>query len=107
VRTFTNLGLFQLVKQPTLGKNILDLLFTSVKALVPIVEVREPFSTSDHNSVYFEVLDSFDEPPHPLKRDFSKADYVSINQQLQEIIWPEFFSDCANVDDFYKKFCSL
>jgi len=106
-RTCTNLGLFQLVKHPTLGKYILDLLFTPLKASVTVVEVREPFSTSDHNCVYFEVLDSYDEPPHPVKKDFCKADYVAINQQLQGIIWPELFSDCANIDDFYVKFSSL
>jgi len=100
--------LFQLVKQPTLCKNVHDVLFVSLKATVPVVEVWEPFSTSDHNSVYFEVLDSYDDPPHPVKRDFSKSDYVSINQQLQHTIWPEFFSDCANVDEFYIKiFTSL
>ncbi len=49
------LGLHQLTHYPTLGNNILDLIFCSCKSFVFNVKNCEPFSTSDHDSLTFDM----------------------------------------------------
>lgn len=100
------LGLFQYVKQPTLGENILDLIFSSSKQVIHFLEVREPFSTSDHNSIYFEIL-GHSEKVTTRSRDYLKGDYDRMNIFLQTVNWPEAFADCANIEDFYQKFQNI
>jgi len=84
LNTLNSLGLSQLVKTPTLGNNILDLVFTSFKSCTQSIHVQEPFFSSDHNSVYFELLDSSIEPTFR-KRDFGKGNYYLINTNLESI----------------------
>jgi Reverse transcriptase (RNA-dependent DNA polymerase)/Endonuclease-reverse transcriptase len=103
-QTIYSLGLSQLVKQPTLGNNILDLLFCSHKPCIKIVEVLEPFSTSDHNSIHFQLSCSSVPLPSYRKLDFAKGDYDGMNLELSSILWPIAFCGCANVDDFYRVF---
>jgi len=56
LETINELGLHQLVSTPTLEKNILDLVLCSHKLLVQNLEVGPPFSSSDHNSISFDLL---------------------------------------------------
>jgi hypothetical protein len=107
IQTINILGLTQLVHTPTLERNILDLILCSHHLLISKLEVTEPFSTSDHNSIYFEVCDSSDSEPELMKRDFAKGNYEQMNIELHSLCWPEIFSDCANVNDFYLKFQNI
>jgi hypothetical protein len=48
--------LFQLVDEPTRGKNYLDLVLSSEKNMIQQLNVGEPFETSDHQIIRFEML---------------------------------------------------
>ena len=50
--------LVQHVDQPTRGNNILDLVLSSNEALVENLLVNEPFGTSDHNAITFDLVTS-------------------------------------------------
>ena len=50
-----NSGLTQLVEEPTRYKNILDLVLANNEKCISELEVIEPFSTSDHDSISFVV----------------------------------------------------
>ena len=80
---FTNvveMGFYQAVENPTLDKNILDLILYSSESLVFDVHNLAPFSTSDHDSVEFKILSPFTQKEEDEKeaRDFKKADYQQI-----------------------------
>ena len=110
LETINNIGIFQVVNGPIRGDNILDLIFCSIKSCIPILKIVAPFSTSDHNSIYFEILNSnrYDGSiAEPKYRDFQKGDYIAINFYLQSISWPDFFTNCANANDFFNKFLNL
>ena len=47
--------LVQVVDKPTRGENILDLILTSNEALVGNVNIEEPFVSSDHCVVKFDI----------------------------------------------------
>jgi len=53
LNTVTNLGFHQFVTSPTRGDSILDLILSNDPLLISNVNVREPFSTSDHCSIDF------------------------------------------------------
>jgi hypothetical protein len=48
-------GLSQLVTEPTRERNILDLIFTNDPQIISTLQVNEPFSTSDHNLISFDI----------------------------------------------------
>ena len=103
------MGLKQLVKKPTLGNNILDLIFCTNKSSIIDIKNCEPFSTSDHDTLTFKILvpELQNEPTKPAEYDFRKADYGSIVQHLSIISWPDTFSHCITVDDFYATFLNI
>ena len=45
----------QIVNQPTRGKSILDLFFTTNESLINKVETMPPLSESDHDIIYFNI----------------------------------------------------
>src|ERR1700690_179145 len=47
--------LCQHVKEPTRGKNVLDLVFSTEPSMVTEVQVKSPVSNSDHNVLTFQV----------------------------------------------------
>lgn len=102
------LGLHQFVHQPTLGLNILDLIFCSMKLFIYGIKNSPPFSTSDHDSIYFNIQTPTENIENQsLTRDFEKADYPSILHYLSTICWPIKFNTCLNTDDFYNIFCEI
>ena len=100
-------GLVQLIPVPTLGKNFLDLLLCQHKNCILEIQTFKPFSTSDHDTIEFQIFSSSPLLDLQPKRDFKKGNYVEINAILQTFCWPEFFSDCARVQQFYDKFLKL
>jgi hypothetical protein len=99
------LGLEQKVMHPTLGDNILDIIFSG--PIVDHVRVSEPFSTSDHKTVHFNI--EFEKPPITMtsKLNFRRAQYDNIKLYLSYYSWPDVFSDCVHIDDFFTKFISI
>ena len=56
VECINNNFLYQLVEEPTRGKNYLDLILSSEEGMIQNVAVQEPFETSDHQIIRFELL---------------------------------------------------
>ena len=76
-------GLHQVVEFPTLGNNYLDLIFCQHKECILNVVSSPPFSTSDHDSLTFEILCSWFSANTPIfSRNYKKASYVEINAFL-------------------------
>lgn len=105
------LGIFQAVQSPTLKNNILDLILYAWEPLVFDVVNLPPFSTSDHDAVEFKIqipAPAFNDiKANYATRDFRLGDYQSLRNFLETISWPDLFSSCLSVDDFYAKFLKV
>jgi len=59
LNTITELGLYQMVNQPTRGNNILDIVLTNDPSIIFDVCISAPFGSSDHNTIILSfVLDN-------------------------------------------------
>ena len=84
--------LSQHVKEPTRGKNILDLIFSTEPSMITDVQVRSPVSNSDHNLITFQIeFDLGEEEKVGTKFRYDSADYHLIQQELMDIDWKEKF----------------
>src|SRR5215831_7139644 len=59
--------LFQKTNKATRGENILDLIFVSDTDMVNQLDVGEPFETSDHNIIRFDLQVHEDQKDTPMK----------------------------------------
>ena len=79
-------NLYQFVLKPTRGNNILDLVLCNNENLIKNCDVSEPFSQSDHLSVYFEIFGFI---PKQVDKsyliNFRKDDYENLNIYLTHI----------------------
>jgi len=97
----------QHVNEPTRDKNVLDLVFTSEEAMIEDLEVKEHFSTSDHNIICFNLISKTDMPlSNVIKYNYSRADYVKIIEYLKEIDWEVKFKD-LDAEKMWNIFCEL
>jgi hypothetical protein len=72
-------GLRQLVCEPTRGERILDLVLSNDIHSVPNCRILEPFSTSDHSQVSFDLLHKVSTHDYTYNsRDFHSADWSSV-----------------------------
>lgn len=80
--------LTQMVDEPTRGRNILDLVFTSEEEMVRGVEVGPGLDGSDHEVVNFEVLVRAEsERIRPRARlNLRRANFVSFVRELQALV---------------------
>ena len=107
----TNLGLVQLVNEGTRGSNILDIILCNDPFLVSNIEIKVPFSTSDHNCVAFflhfvsvsnsnsSTVGASNEPSPNAKlyddvwyeKDviyiWKRADWLGLETFLNEVVW--------------------
>ena len=88
VDCINNNFLFQLVDKPTRGKNCLDLILCSEENMVQNLLVEEPFETSDHQVIRFELLS------RKLKSnknipifDYFRADYNAVREHAKSLQW--------------------
>ena len=74
--------LTQLVKSPTRGNNILDLVLVTSPDTVENISVGAPFS--DHNSITFSILASpyVSRKSHKLQYSYAKADWAKLRDLL-------------------------
>lgn len=100
----------QTVHLPTHKKSILDLVFDS-NNIVSDVKILSPLSSSDHNSVLFQISipDSSCKQvsltiPTPC---FSKTDFNSMKTLLSKVSWEEVFDLYLSIDDIYERFCTV
>lgn len=90
----------QFVLTPTRNENILDLVFSNDHNSVFNVNVSEPFSTSDHCSVTFDVLFKVGTSNRMLKPrmyycDFNNADWGSMRSFLFNFDFNQLFTDLS------------
>ena len=90
-----NLGLNQLITEPTHGKNILDLLFTNNPVTCKFTSVS-PFLTSDHNSVHFSIWTPLCETQNkPVTRIICKANFNVLQAEFRRVAWDDMFTDMS------------
>ena len=90
-----NLGLQQIVKDPTTGENILDLAMTDLPATATTLT---NISTSYHNPVLIqlEISASYDKPNKRKVWCYEKANFRDMRGYLLSIDWSALFKDNDN-----------
>lgn len=91
----------QLVTEPTRGQNILDLVLTSDSNFVEDLEVVEPFSNSDHQSVSFSLKIGI-EPVRTnslLSYNYFRANYDIVRNYVQSRNLNMLLDMCNNVSE--------
>ena len=77
--------------KPTRGENILDLILTSNEALVDNVNIEEPFVSSDHCVVNFDITCDISRKDWKLfYYDHRRGNYESMKVYLTEMVWSIF-----------------
>lgn len=98
-----SLGLILRETPPTRGSNNLDLIMTNCDNIRNII-VSSPFSSSDHSTIFFDVVFVPSETIRLPVYQFFKADFNLINSLISNIDWNVTFADCRNVDEMYDCF---
>ena len=84
VESTNNNFLCQVIDEPTRGRNYLDLVLSSEESMVQNVLVEEPFETSDHQVIRFEILSKKVEcAKNTLKYDYYKTDYNAVREDIK------------------------
>ena len=107
-------ALDQLVMQPTRGEKVLDLVLTNEPFLINNVEVCSPFSTSDHNSVEFQIILNsantsykFSSKTVTSRPNFNMADWHAIELYMQNVDWNYVFSECTSCAEVSDRFYAV
>ncbi|XP_065660504.1 uncharacterized protein LOC124812504 [Hydra vulgaris] len=102
-----NLGMYQYVLEPTRENNILDLVLSNIISLLSNISVECPFSTSDHNSVFF-YINTFNyyqpETNSESFYDFKNTDIIAFNSYLSKISWDLDFSSVFTTEEYWNIF---
>ena len=78
----------QLVNMPTRGNNILDLVLCSENSIVQNLTVGEPFATSDHQIIRFDLIVSKElATENTVAYNYFKADYDKIRDYAKSRNW--------------------
>lgn len=97
--------LYQHVEEPSRGNNYLDLVISSDN-IVEELTVGEPFESSDHQIIRFEVVvaKTVQENKKQKKRNYFKVDYNAMRQQAEAMNW-KCIADTQNdsVDNLWCK----
>ena len=84
----------QLIDTPTRGENILDLVLCSDTSFVQNVTVGEPFATSDHQIIRFDLVVSKEvNKSSVLGYNYFKADYNEIRDNVMLRTWENLIND--------------
>ncbi len=89
----TNLGLLQIVNEPTRYKNIIDLVITDSPGYTNDITINPPIKNCDHNVILFDIMYN-DKPIEILPRKiykYQEANWTKINENLGKIYWLEKF----------------
>ncbi len=101
-------GLSQFITEPTFGDNTLDLLLCTDANTVCSVDVKCGFSTSNHSSLSFELLSNIESHAEVgTYVDYKSGDYTRLEAMLSNVDWPNEFSSCITVADFWGKFSNI
>ena len=85
-------GMRQIVTEPTRVDHTLDLVFCNDDNCVLNCKVLEPFSTSDHNQICFDILYNTAMPHYEFSsHDFNHADWIQIKAHLEGVDFFQLF----------------
>ena len=91
-------GFTQVVNEPTRDNNLVDLLMTNQPLELSTVDVAPPFSSSDHNMVYFTIPFSCRSANHHESQQrhylWKKGDYGAMTSYLCNYDWTQMLSTC-------------
>ena len=91
-----NQPLYQFVTKATRKDHIIDLVFGNVQNLVFDLQVRDPISNSDHNSIFFKCPLINPKPRYTLIKCFPKSDYNNISKFLNNNLNSVLISENPN-----------
>ena len=103
-------GLHQLIDFSTRGSNILDLLFTNDPNCICNVSPRDTFSSSDHDSLCFNLIYRNDRPSSNVSRsfyNFNRADWDGIRTHLSNFNFSVLFESCSSPAEVFDCFYSI
>ena len=103
-------GLHQFITTATRDTNTLDLLFTNDPCCITDVNVDTPFSSSDHNSLYFNFIyrsDCFSSDIMHSFYNFNKADWDRIRCHLSTFDFNILFETCSSPDEVFDCFYNV
>ena len=99
--------LHQFVTSATRNDKILDLVLTNDPFVITNVFCDTSLSTSDHNTVCFNVLFGSHEAPYINNRvvfNYKLADWQSLTSALSAINWSDRFKDCCSGEELWSTF---
>jgi hypothetical protein len=101
VETLDDCFVTQHVVEPTRQCHVLDLVITREPAMIDVVNVLEPFGTSDHHMLQWSVnITTNHMNQETEKLDYAKANYEGIRRELGMINWEQEMmgtaEDCWN-----------
>jgi len=105
VECINNKFLYQLVEEPTRGNNFLDLLLCSDDSIVQKVTVGEPFESSDHQVIRFELnFKKNDGSAKVQTYDYFKTDYNEVREFCESLDMNSTVkSHLHNVEEIWNK----
>ena len=95
--------------EPTREDKILDLIFSYSSNIVDNIEILEHFSSSDHKSIKFQIVVSFQKQhktPY-LYRQLTSKGFLKMNKMLATINFEYILSSYYTVDGKYNKFIEI
>ena len=103
IECIANNFLFQLVEEPTRGKNFLDLVLSSDDSMVQKLQIGEPFESSDHQVIRLELVCEKRAVERNLKiYDYFKADYNEVRKYTESLNWDSMSKlDNIGVDEIW------
>ena len=91
----------QIVKSPTRGEAILDLILTNMHEFYKSPQILPPIGLSDHNTVVVSPTHIVKKakPTFVYKRDLRQSKKDAMGRFLQSILWPEIFAQSQSCED--------
>ncbi len=97
----TQLGLYQMIYEPTRYRNILDLVITDSPGFISDITINPPIKNCDHNIIHF-IIKYQDKPIKVLPRKiykYNEANWDKINKNLSEENWLQNLFNLTNIDN--------
>jgi len=106
------MGFLQLINSSTRNENVLDLLFTNDEQLISDCDIIPPFSSSDHDSIQFNIVSNHTDLPAASENEmgkfvWAKADWTSLFTYCTSIDWNFAFVNCTTADECWTVFTNI
>ncbi|MBW6351706.1 hypothetical protein, partial [Pseudomonas aeruginosa] len=89
---YTNLqesSLYQFVRTPTRGNNVLDIVLATKEELIENLNVGDEFSNSDHRTITFSLKFTSNGPDSSIEKvpNFKQATFLKLRAMFKETGW--------------------